>query len=123
MKLKTLFLLSTSFVILTGCGNEEEKTDDEKSGESMGTLNPESVEESENDNSNNDDTGKKEETENDSTHDSGLLDLNNTETGWINFEGNLGRNSEYITSSTIEYNPNQHFVLTKVGNIVYFICV
>lgn len=122
MKIKTFFLLSASLIILSGCGDEEKETENKGSGESMGTLNPESEEENstESNESAPDDSEENQESEEKTTHDSGLLDLDNTEAGWINFEGELGGNSDYHTTSPVEYNPNQNYVLTKGGYIAYY---
>ncbi|HLR67015.1 MAG TPA: hypothetical protein VK105_07740 [Virgibacillus sp.] len=111
MKLKALILFGTSVMILSGCnsGEDESKNDE---------ANQETSEES-----SKGETKGSEKVESDSASkdsDSGLLNLNNTEEGWINFEGELGGNSEYITSGFIEYNPESKYKLSKGGYIAYY---
>lgn len=122
MKLKTFFLLGASLMILAGCGGEEEETKNGESGEGLGTLGSESEEESGNENNDTatEDSKKDEESTGEATHDSGLLDLNNTESGWVNFEGNLGGNSDYRTTAPVEYDSNQNYVLTEGGYVAYY---
>src|SRR5699024_10600314 len=122
MKLKLFFLLITSIIFLYGC-SEESAENEEATGEGMGTLSAESEEgnetegspeeSSENEDLNDEDT---QETKNDN----GLLDLSNTESGWINFEGVLGGSSEYRTSQPVEYNPEQDYELSPGAYISYF---
>lgn len=122
MKLKLFFLLITSIIFLYGC-SEESAENEEATGEGMGTLSAESEEgnetegspeeSSENEDLNDEDT---QETKNDN----GLLDLSNTESGWINFEGMLGGSSDYQTTEPIEYDSSKDYELTIGAYIVYY---
>ena len=119
MKIKNILLLGVSIMILTGCGGET----DEGSEDGMGTLNTES----ENTNNIEEDaqegseaTDLNEEKSEVTTSDNGLMDLNNTEPGWINFEGILGGSSEYRTTEPIEYDSSQDYELTRGAYIVYY---
>ncbi|SDL33521.1 hypothetical protein SAMN05216216_1446 [Lacicoccus qingdaonensis] len=116
--MKKFFLLGVSMFVLAGCGGDSEEANGE-SEEGMGTLDSESEEEieSENDNS----TESEEEANNeDSSHDSGLLDLNDTDPGWINYEGERTGSSEYQTTPPVEYDPSLQYEISVGAYIAYF---
>lgn len=63
-----------------------------------------------------DDTANREKESNDG----GLMDLNNTENGWLNFDGEVGGNTEYRITPRIEYNPDKVYDLNIGAYITYY---
>lgn len=49
-----------------------------------------------------------------------LMNVKNTETGWINFSGELGGNSDYLTTESIKYNPEKEYQLSEGAYISYY---
>lgn len=122
MKLNKFLLLGTIIFILSGCGGEAEESS-ENSEDGMGTLSSESgeINEEEGNNGAVDNNESENNVDNDeSNNDSGLLDLSNTETGWINFEGEMGGNIEYQATQPIEYDSNKDYELNSGAYIAYF---
>src|SRR5699024_9423794 len=122
MKTKKLLLLGVSMMILAGCAGESEEVD-ESSEEGMGTLSAETEE------SNEAETDSAAESESESTedsaeeepsHDTGLLDLNDNEEGWINFEGDVGGNNEYRITPKIDYDPNKNYEINNGTYVTYY---
>lgn len=114
MKFKALILIGTSVMILTGCNSEETKEGDVQANKDTETTTEEATTA---------DTTDNEEVETDSAseeYDSGLLNLNETEAGWINSEGELGGNSEYITTGLIDYDPAKQYELSHGAYIAYY---
>lgn len=120
MNTKKFFLLGVSMMILAGCGGESEETN-ESSEEGMGTLSAESeeVNESESDKATDHETESTDGGEAPS-HDSGILDLSETEEGWLNFEGDVGGNLEYRITPVIEYNPDIDYEINNGAYVTYY---
>lgn len=121
MKTKKLFLLGVSMMILAGCSGESEKANGETE-EGMGTLSAESEEgnESESENSTESESEPTDDSNEEPSHDSGLLDLSDTEEGWLNFEGDIGENSEYRITPKIEYNPDTDYKINNGAYVTYY---
>src|SRR5699024_3595174 len=49
-----------------------------------------------------------------------LLDLKETEKGWINFEGEVGDNAEYRITPKIDYNPDKNYEINIGAYISYY---
>ena len=54
-----------------------------------------------------------------SSHDN-LLEFEGTETGWINFDGEISDNNEYRITTAIEYEPEKDYTLTIGSYISYY---
>src|SRR5699024_12401930 len=61
-----------------------------------------------------------ESSEEEPTHDTGLLDLSDTEEGWLNFEGDVGGNAEYRITPEIEYNPDTDYEINNGAYVTYY---
>ena len=123
MKLKPLFLLGASLMILSACGNEDSKGNGTASeDDGMGTLSSESEsgDETVSEETSSGDTESNEDSVEETEQNNGLLDLSETENGWINFDGVLGGSYEYRTSQPVEYNPEQNYDLSTGAYIAYF---
>src|SRR5699024_8766580 len=122
MKIKKYLLLGVSMMILAGCGGESEETNGEAE-EGMGTLSAESEEGSDAETDRATERGSEsneESSEEEPTHDTGLLDLSDTEEGWLNFEGDVGGNAEYRITPEIEYNPDTDYEINNGAYVTYY---
>src|SRR5699024_1109169 len=123
MKLKPLFLLGASLMILSACGNEDSKgngTASEDDGMGNVSYEAESGNETGSEETSSGDTESNEDSVEETEQNNGLLDLSETENGWINFDGVLGGSYEYRTSQPVEYNPEQNYDLSTGAYIAYF---
>ena|SRR5699024_379252 len=123
MKTKKLLLLGVSMMLLAACSGESEEANGE-SEEGMGTLSAESEEgtesERESENATDSDSESTDDSYEESSHDSGLLDLSDTEEGWLNFEGDIGENSEYRITPEVDYNPETDYEINNGAYISYY---
>ena len=55
-----------------------------------------------------------------SQNESGLLNLSNTEKGWINFEGEVGGNTEYRITPKIEYTSDKTYEINTGAYVSYY---
>ena len=121
MKIKKYLLLGVSMVVLAGCSGESEEANGE-SEEGMGTLSAESEErtESESENTKENESESTDDSNEEPSHDSGLLELSENEEGWLNFEGDVGENSEYRITPEIEYNPDTDYEINNGAYVTYY---
>src|SRR5699024_907150 len=120
--IKKYLLLGIGMLVLAGCSGESEETSGE-SEEGMGTLSTESEEgtESEMDSDTESESGSAEKSsEEEPTHDTGLLDLSDNEEGWINFEGDVGGNNEYRITPAIDYDPKKDYEINNGAYVSYY---
>lgn len=120
--MKKLFLLGASMFILASCGGKPVETNGEAE-EDMGTLSAESEEgsDAETDSATESETDATEESsEEEPTHDTGLLDLNDNEEGWLNFEGEIGGNNEYRITPAIDYDSNKDYEINNGAYVTYY---
>lgn len=118
---KKLLLLGVSMMVLAGCSSDSEAANGE-SEEGMGTLSDESEEgtEAESENATNNESESTDDSNEEPSHESGLLDLSDTEEGWLNFKGEVGSNAEYRITPAIEYNPNSDYEINNGAYVTYY---
>jgi len=99
MKLKPLFILGASALLLAACGAEES----EENGSSE-TNAETSTEESDNKNQS-----------------ANLIDKESlNEDGWINFEGDVKEQAEMMNTESIPYDPSKEYELNSGAYVTYF---
>ena len=122
MKIKKYLLLGIGMLVLAGCSGDSDEANGEAE-EGMGTMSAESEveteEEMDNDTESESETGE-ESSEEEPTHDTGLLDLSDNEEGWINFEGDVGGNNEYRITPVIDYDSNKSYEINKGAYVTYY---
>ena len=116
MKIKKYLFLGISMLVLAGCSGESEETNEE-SEEGMGTL---SAESEKNNEVKTESESTEESSEEEPSHDMGLLELNDNEEGWINFEGGVGGNNEYRITPKIDYDPGKNYEINNGAYITYY---
>lgn len=120
MKSKTLFVLGISLMVLSACNGFTEEEEEAESAKTNTEENTESNGSTADDSSENAESTETSDEVSSETVDSGLIDNSNNESGWINFEGQLGGNAKYFTTSPIEYDPSKQYELTEGGYIAYY---
>ena len=122
MKIKKYLLLGIGMLVLAGCNGESEEANGEAE-EGMGTLSAESEEGSDAETDSATESEKEatdESSEEEPSHDTGLLDLNDNEEGWLNFEGEIGGNNEYRITPAIDYDPNKDYEINNGAYVTYY---
>jgi len=103
MKFRSLLVFGTTLLVLSACsgedGNNEEETDDN--------------------NNLSEETSETKETSN-VTNGESVLNLNDSEAGWVNFNGEHAGSIDYRVSPKIEYDSSETYVLNIDAYISYF---
>ncbi|KKK33959.1 hypothetical protein WN59_10175 [Salinicoccus sediminis] len=100
MKLKPLFVLGSSILLLTACGTGENGEETEASGSNAETSNEENA---------------------DNTQSANLIDKESlNDGGWINFEGNVKEQEGMMNTESIPYDPSKEYELNSGAYVTYF---
>lgn len=115
MKFKTFLLLSSTLLFLAACSDEsessEETTSEDTTTEETSEDNTESTDETET---------SEEGTESNSESGENLLDIENSEAGWINFAGELKGSPDYRVTPELLYDPSSQYELNIGAYVSYF---
>lgn len=100
MKLKPLFVLGSSIILLTACGTGENGEETVASDSNAETSTEENA---------------------DNTQRENLIDKESlNDGGWINFEGNVKEQEGMMNTESIPYDPSKEYELNSGAYVTYF---
>src|SRR5699024_557065 len=118
MKIKSFVLFSSALLLLTACSDSgEESTDNASDGANTEETSAETSESTSEENSSTSDSEEVDASESSSDN---LLDIENSEGGWINFSGESKGSPDYKVTPEIEYDPASEYELNIGAYISYF---
>lgn len=116
MNFKDCILIGSAILILTGCSDESDSSENNTSQETNIEENSGEINES----TEGAETSEGEGKVSNSTPQDNMLDLENFEPGWINFEGELKGSPDYRVTPEISYDPASQYKLNIGAYISYF---